>query len=216
MRSTRSQCKSGSIALKVWASATLIPPAISGKPHLGFLAVGRLERRPRRQIIEHRLQFDLLIDPAEFVDALLKPLGDRQAMRLDDVAAIGRCRRLRTQQQAMDLIADEVTVAPQARFIDVETRGQTEEPLEFGDRHHCHGSISSTNWLIVFAAAPDHASPRWPIADRERQYVAGLNPGTLTAISFARSEVSRVSGKLDLSSIDCVSLIWIKSGHLNI
>jgi hypothetical protein len=39
------------------------------------------------------------------------------------------------------------------------------------------------------------------------QYVGGSEPGTLTAINFVKSGVSR---NLDLSSIDCVSLIWIK------
>jgi hypothetical protein len=72
------------------------------EPSFGFLAVGEVERRPRRQLIEYRLQFDLLVDPAEFVDAFLQSLGDRQVVRFDDIAAIGLCRRLRAEQQVID------------------------------------------------------------------------------------------------------------------
>ena len=58
------------------------------EPSFGFLAVGEVERRPRRQLIEYRLQFDLLVDPAEFVDAFLEPFGDRQVEGLNRDAVV--------------------------------------------------------------------------------------------------------------------------------
>jgi hypothetical protein len=46
----------------------------------------------------------ICVDSAEFVDAFLKSFGDRQVMRLDDVAAVCLGRRLSTEQQVVDLV----------------------------------------------------------------------------------------------------------------
>jgi hypothetical protein len=47
--------------LKVRASPTLTPPTTSGS-RLGGFAIGKVERRPCGELIEDRLQFDLLVE----------------------------------------------------------------------------------------------------------------------------------------------------------
>src|SRR6266516_1243698 len=83
MRKARSQCwlegfiRSGSMILKVRASATLRPPAMAGSR--ASVASPRARSRGGRatQVVQERLQLDLLVDLSEVVDALLQALGHR-------------------------------------------------------------------------------------------------------------------------------------------
>src|SRR5258708_7900987 len=59
-----------------------------GQAAFGVVAISKVQRRPRSEMVEYRLQFDLLVDLPEFVDAFLQTLGDRQIERLDDDPAI--------------------------------------------------------------------------------------------------------------------------------
>jgi hypothetical protein len=45
------------------------------------------------------------------VDAFLKSFGNPQVVWIDDVATIRLCRGLRSDQQVVDLVIDEVAVA---------------------------------------------------------------------------------------------------------
>src|SRR6266487_5541935 len=83
MRKARSQgwlegfIRSGSMILKVRASATLRPPAMAGSR--ASVASPRARSRGGRatQVVQERLQLDLLVDLSEVVDALLQALGHR-------------------------------------------------------------------------------------------------------------------------------------------
>src|SRR6266516_777346 len=69
--------RSGSMILKVRASATLRPPAMAGSR--ASVASPRARSRGGRatQVVQERLQLDLLVDLSEVVDALLQALGHR-------------------------------------------------------------------------------------------------------------------------------------------
>ena len=72
------------------------------------------------------------------------PFGDREINRLDEVATI----RLRSDRAAnekiVDLTVDEIGVALEILFVDVEPRGRSEEALEPGYAHDMcrrHGAL---------------------------------------------------------------------------
>jgi len=55
--------RAGSMILNVRASARLSPPAISGSRALGLHAAGEVERGQRREALQDRPKFDLLVEP---------------------------------------------------------------------------------------------------------------------------------------------------------
>src|ERR1700730_2483782 len=93
-------------------------------------------------MIEDRLQLDLLVNVPKLMDAFLQPLGDRRIKRLDNDAAIRFRCCLPAEEQVIDLPVYKVAIALQTTIIDVETRSQTEQTLEFSDRHKRHRAIS--------------------------------------------------------------------------
>jgi hypothetical protein len=76
------------------------------------------------------------------VDAFLQPPGDRQIERLDHIAPVGFCVGFATQQQIVDLLVNEVVVATQVTFVDVEAGGAAKEAFEAGNVRHGHGRFS--------------------------------------------------------------------------
>ena len=90
-----------------------------GKLGLGLGADRQMERWPGGDMIQDRLQLDILVECAEGLDALLQTFGDRQVVGLDDVASIRLGSGLSTKQQIVDLLVDEVAVAPQILLVDV-------------------------------------------------------------------------------------------------
>jgi hypothetical protein len=67
------------------------------------------------------------------MNAFLKPLGDRQVMRLDRDMAVRHRRGLGHEQHVIKLAVDEILVAGDVSFVDVEPSRLAEEPLEFMD-----------------------------------------------------------------------------------
>src|SRR5438270_3480598 len=123
------------------------PTGDLGEPIFGFRTVGQVERRQCRQMIEDRLQLDLLVDVPKLVDTFLQALRDGRIKGLDDDAAVRFRGGLPAEQQIIDLPVHEVAVALQVRLIDVETRNQTEETLEFSDPHQRHQGTSHRNMI---------------------------------------------------------------------
>ena len=101
-----------------------------GKTALGILAISEVERRPCGELIEDRLQLDLLVDLIEFVDGSLQAFGDRQIERLDDRPAICLRGGLGPKQEVVDLLIDEVAVALEVLLINIEPGRDPEESLE--------------------------------------------------------------------------------------
>jgi hypothetical protein len=73
------------------------------QPGFGFRTIGQVEGRQRGQVIEDRLQVDLLVDIPKIMDAFLEPLGDGRIKGLDDDAAISLRRCLAAKEQVVDL-----------------------------------------------------------------------------------------------------------------
>lgn len=116
--------------LKVRASADDSPPTISGSRSVISASIRQAERRQRGELLQDRLQFDLLVELSEAVDALLQPLDDRQVPQLDDVADVRLGMGLPDNQEVVELLIHEGAVAPQVRLVDVQPRRRTEVPLE--------------------------------------------------------------------------------------
>src|SRR5580704_1861550 len=76
------------------------------KLRLGLLAVGEVERGTRTQVIEDRLQVDLLIHLPKRMNAFVQALGDRQVPGLNDTAAVGLRRYLPAHEQVVKLVID--------------------------------------------------------------------------------------------------------------
>ena len=69
------------------------------------------------------MEADQFIQLAECVNVLLKPWGDRQVVRLNDVPIVCAGDCLATNEEIVDLLVDEVAVAPQILLVDVKARG---------------------------------------------------------------------------------------------
>ena len=106
--------------------------ADGGKLGLGFLARDQIERGSGDKMIQDRPQLDGFVDLLEPVDVLLHPFGDREIDRLDEVATICLRDGLATNEKIVDLTVDEIGVALEILFVDVEPRGRSEEALEPG------------------------------------------------------------------------------------
>ena len=118
-------------------------PHDQDKSCLRLFAQCYIERRSRGQILEDWREFDVCIDFAKLVDALLKALCNRQIPRLKYVAVVRLRSGLAHEQQVVHLLVDELLVTLEIVFVDVDARGETEEPLELGDTYHWHGPDAS-------------------------------------------------------------------------
>lgn len=107
-----------------------------GKPPLRGVAVGEIERRPRGEIIQDRLQLDRLVDLSEGMDAFLQPFGNGQIEWLNDVPAICSRGGLSPQKEIVDLVVDELAVALEILLVDVEPCSSPEETLESRHAHN--------------------------------------------------------------------------------
>ena len=81
-------------------------------------------------MIQDGFQLDIFIELFEQVDVLLQPLGNREIDRLNKVAVICLRRGLAANKQIVDFVIDEVAVALEVLFVDVEARRGSEKPLE--------------------------------------------------------------------------------------
>ena len=130
--------------LNVRASARLNPPPDGVKLGLGLLAEIQIKRGVGDETIQDGPQLDGLVDLLEPVDAFLHPFGDREIDRLDEVAPIGLSDGLAANEKIADLTVDEIGVALEILFVDVEPRGRSEEALEPGYAHDMcrrHGAL---------------------------------------------------------------------------
>ena len=109
--------------------------ADSRKLSLGFLAELQIERRSGGETIQDRPQFDGFVDLLESMDALLDPFGDREIDRLNEVATIRLRYGLAATEKIVDLTVDEIGLALEILFVDVEPRCRSEEALESGHAH---------------------------------------------------------------------------------
>ena len=126
---------------KVLARATPMPPNSGGSRSSAVLSLSVTSSGGWAATSSMMgCQLHLLVELLEGVSALLQALGDRQVLRLDDVAGAGLRRVPADDQQVVERVVDEVQVAPDVVpvFPDIDAPGGPEEPLELHEPEHSH------------------------------------------------------------------------------